>query len=130
MCGIFAYLGCELISIFEVLKALRLLESEQELGEKSPVGGHGAGIAFLIEREQLTLVKVGKTNGSPVENLKLQLKVTAVGSRLVLGHVRRASPEFEETIGPKNALSPTNPRACIISALRLHTTGKCKTTSN
>ncbi len=54
-------------------------------------------------------MKVGKTNGSPVENLKLQLKETAVGSRLFLGHVRRASPEFEKTIGHKECTQPYKP---------------------
>lgn len=110
MCGIFAYLGHDPILFSEVLKILRLLESEQEPSEKTPVGGHGAGIAFLSERDQLALAKAGKTSGSPVENLKLQLGETATQSHLILGHVRRASPEFEKTIGHKECTQPYKPK--------------------
>lgn len=114
MCGIFAYLGREPIPISEVLEILRILESEQEPGEKSPVGGDGAGIAFLNEKNTLSLAKVGKTRGSPVDDLMLQLGRTLCDSRLILGHVRRASPEFKATIGRKECTQPYQP-TCVHS---------------
>jgi len=109
MCGIFAYFGHKPLYIKEVLKVLHILEKEQESGEASPVGGHGAGIAFLNERDEFTLAKVGKTNGSPVDDLSLQLGETAGHSRLILGHVRYASTEFGNTIGHRECTQPYKP---------------------
>ena len=109
MCGIFAYMGHEPLPIPEVLKVLHILETEQEPDEKSPVGGHGAGIAFLNEGGTFTLEKVGKTNSSPVDDLALQLGKNTSSSCLVLGHVRRASPEFENTIAYRECTQPYKP---------------------
>lgn len=109
MCGIFAYMGHEPLPIAEVLKLLRALETEQEPSEKSPVGGHGAGIAFLNEGGTFTLKKVGKTDSSPADDLSFLLGKTARGSCLVLGHVRRASPEFENTIKHRECTQPYKP---------------------
>jgi len=111
MCGIFAYMGHIPLPILEVLKVLHILESEQEPDEMSPVGGHGAGIAYFNQKGTLALTKVGKTNNiSPVNDLQLQLGETANNSsRLILGHVRRASPEFLNTIQHKKCTQPYKP---------------------
>jgi len=110
MCGIFAYMGHEPLSILEVLKVLQILELEQErLSESSPLGGDGAGIAFLDKRSEFRLEKVGKANISPVFDLRLLLGKAALSSCLVLGHVRQASPEFEKTIEHKECAQPYKP---------------------
>jgi len=110
MCGIFAYMGHEPLLIIEVLRVLQILELEQErLSESSPLGGDGAGIAFLDKRNEFTVEKVGKTSSSPVYDLRLLLGKTKLSSCLVLGHVRQASPEFEKTIEHKECTQPYKP---------------------
>jgi len=111
MCGIFAYMGHQPLIITDALKVLHILETEQEPSEKTPVGGHGAGIAYLNQKNKLTLIKVGKTNtNSPVNDLQHQLGKTAHNSsRLILGHVRYASPEFQNTIPHKECTQPYQP---------------------
>jgi len=108
MCGIFAYMGHKPLPILQALEILRILESEQEPDEKSPVGGHGAGIACLNKKGELRLQKVGKTKGSPIDQLQL-LENNRSGYRLILGHVRRASPEFQNTIPYKECTQPYQP---------------------
>jgi len=110
MCGIFAYTGHEPLSILEVLKVLQILELEQERpSETSPLGGDGAGVAFLDERGKFIVEKVGKTKESPVYDLRLLLGKTAPSSCLILGHVRQASPEFQKTIEHKECTQPYKP---------------------
>jgi len=113
MCGIFAYMGHQPIPITQVLKALHILENDQEPDEPTPVGGHGAGIAYLNQKHQITLTKVGKTNKtqrSPVNDLQQQPSLAAASSALILGHVRRASPEFTDTIHYDECTQPYKPR--------------------
>jgi len=109
MCGIFAYMGHKPFPILEVLKVLHILEPQQEPDETTPVGGDGAGIAYFNKRNEFTLTKVGKTKGSPVDDLSHQLKDTALGSHLVLGHVRQAYIKFEETIQYRECAQPYKP---------------------
>jgi len=110
MCGIFAYMGHKPIPILTVLKVLQILENEQEPNEKSPVGGHGAGIAYLNKKGKLTFAKVAKTKRSPVKDLTSQLEATTISSSLILGHVRRASPQFQDTIECKEFAQPYKPQ--------------------
>lgn len=109
MCGIFAYMGHDSLSITQVLKILHTLEIEQEPDEKTPVGGHGAGIAYLNQAKQFTVLKVGRTNGSPVDELSRQIEHTSKSSILVLAHVRHASPEFQRTIKYAECTQPYKP---------------------
>ena len=109
MCGIFAYIGNQLLSIQQVLELMRLLEKDQEQGEKNPVGGHGAGIAYLNQRNEFTFTKVGRTNGSAVDTLSRQIEHNAESSTLVLAHVRHASPEFQHTIKHAECTQPYKP---------------------
>lgn len=109
MCGIFAYIGNQLLSIRQVLELMRLLEKDQEPGEKTPVGGDGAGIAYLNQRNEFALAKVGRTNGSPVDNLSHQIEQNTKSSTLILAHVRHASPEFQHTIKHAECTQPYKP---------------------
>jgi glucosamine 6-phosphate synthetase-like amidotransferase/phosphosugar isomerase protein len=111
MCGIFAYMGHQSIPIIKTIQVLEILENEQEPNEPTPVGGHGAGIAYLNQRHQFMLLKVGKTSQeSPVHDLKQQLfNVTKTQSQIILGHVRRASPEFTDTIQHAECTQPYKP---------------------
>jgi len=116
MRGIFAYMGYQPLPIIQALNLLQLLENEQEADEKNPVGGHGAGIAYLDKRDKIILTKVGGTTSSPVDDLKQQMRVTReTRSGLILGHVRRASPEFDKTIPYAECTQPYEP-ACIRAA--------------
>jgi len=110
MCGIFAYMGHKPIKIAQALQVLGILENEQQPNEPTPVGGHGAGIAYLSHKHEFTLTKVGKTQGSPVNDLKLQLPNLAAQSTVILGHVRRASPEFTGTISHAECTQPYKPQ--------------------
>lgn len=109
MCGIFAYMSGQPVQTREVLEIMRLLETDQETGEKNPVGGHGAGVAYLTERNALQLVKVGRTNGSPAEDLRSQLEQATESSTLILAHVRHASPQFQDTIKHPECTQPYRP---------------------
>jgi len=112
MCGIFAFMGHQPLPIVKALRVLQILETGQEPGEKTPVGGHGAGIAYLNQKGKLTLTKVGKASiDSPVNSLQLQLKETANNSsHIILGHVRHASSEFTDTIQHKECTQPYQPK--------------------
>lgn len=112
MCGIFAYVGHQSIPITKAIRVLGILETEQEPGEPTPVGGHGAGIAYLNPKDKFTLVKVGKTQRvSPVRDLKQRLpNLSKARSQVILGHVRRASPEFTATTSHAECTQPYKPQ--------------------
>jgi glucosamine 6-phosphate synthetase-like amidotransferase/phosphosugar isomerase protein len=120
MCGIFAYMGHQPIPITKAIQVLKILENEQEPGEPTPVGGHGAGIAYLTPENKFTLFKVGKARkSSPIHDLKQQLRNPAkTQSQVILGHVRRASPEFTDTIQHAECTQPYKPH-CTHPALNL-----------
>ncbi|HKZ95045.1 MAG TPA: hypothetical protein VJ249_10785 [Candidatus Bathyarchaeia archaeon] len=74
-------MGNQPIPITQVIQVLNILESEQEPGEPTPVGGHGAGIAYLNQKHTFILAKVGKTTSNlPVNDLKQQLLDPAASS--------------------------------------------------
>jgi predicted glutamine amidotransferase len=115
--------GPQSIPITKAKQVLETLETEQEPGEPTPVGGHGAGIAYLNPRNKFTLIKVGKTQkDSPIRNLKQQLTyLTKIRSQVILAHVRRASPEFTDTIQHAECTQPykphcTQPKLDLVSA--------------
>lgn len=109
MCGIFAYTGKEPLLVEQVLKLMRLLEKDQEPGEKNPVGGDGAGIAYLNQRNEFTFTKVGRTNDSPVETLSNKVEQKARSSTLIIAHVRLAYPTFKDTIKHPECTQPYRP---------------------
>jgi predicted glutamine amidotransferase len=96
------YFGSEAIRVNDLLDAMAELEVAQVKWEKTPVGGHGAGVAFFDGKREL--IKVGKENGSPVHALRKQ--ISRKETRLVLAHVRRASEQFVETVGYKECTQP------------------------
>lgn len=98
MCGIFGYFCKSQVSMQKVLKLLEILEAHQYKDEKRPVGGHGAGVCFANGSEGMIVYKVGKKNSSPVEGLSLIRSMQGIRSRIVLGHVRYASPYLMDTI--------------------------------
>jgi len=108
MCGIFGYFCRRQVSMQRVLKLLQILEDHQykDQGEKKPVGGHGTGVCFLDKSGIMVVHKVGKTNSSPVKDLSLVKQVSQTKSRVVLGHVRYASPSLIDTVRYAAAAQP------------------------
>jgi glucosamine 6-phosphate synthetase-like amidotransferase/phosphosugar isomerase protein len=98
MCGIFGYILKEPLDLTYTLEILKKLEVYIYPGRSTPIGGHGAGVAYLTAEGKIFLRKVGKTNGSPVSDLIGSLNLKDAGARVLLSHVRRASPQFNETI--------------------------------
>lgn len=106
MCGIFGYFCKSQVGIQKVLKLLEILEVHQYEDEKRPVGGHGAGVCFVNDSGDMIVRKVGKTNSSPVKDFSLVKEVSEASSRIVLGHVRYASPHLIDTIEYSTAAQP------------------------
>jgi predicted glutamine amidotransferase len=92
----------------QVIELLQILENHryEELGEEHPVGGHGAGVSFLDASGKMVLYKVGKTNASPARELLRVKDVFEAHSRIVIGHVRYASPDLKDTIKHAEAAQP------------------------
>ncbi len=102
MCGIFGYFFQAPLGIEECLNVLGKLEVSKLEVDHSPVGGHGAGL-LLMKEGGLDVVKTGKKEGSPVEELRGLVEGRWIqqgysSSSLIMGHVRRASEEFKDTI--------------------------------
>ena len=108
MCGIFGYFCRNPVNMQKVLKLLQNLEKDQckEQGEKTPVGGHGAGVSFFDESDKITVRKVGKKNASPASDLSAITEVAQAQSRIILAHVRRASNKFMRTVKYSQATQP------------------------
>ncbi len=102
MCGILGYFGRQSINLSSFFKVMADLETAKITTDKSPVGGHGAGIAILDE--PMKIEKVGKENGSPVEALRKKIEDHEVTR--VLGHVRHASVKFRHTVAYKQCTQP------------------------
>jgi glucosamine 6-phosphate synthetase-like amidotransferase/phosphosugar isomerase protein len=118
MCGIFGYFGRSPVSMKRILELLRILENHQYEGEVNPVGGHGAGICFYTQNGKTVVHKVGKTNSSPTEDLSSSIKrLVEVESRLVLGHVIRASDEFMGTVNYREAAQPYKAKCLGLSKI-------------
>jgi glucosamine 6-phosphate synthetase-like amidotransferase/phosphosugar isomerase protein len=119
MCGIFGFMLLNPQEVALALKVLAILETHKYSKEKRPVGGHGAGVYLLNTDEREIFVKVGKTNGSPAKSLAKKLLEKDWQTRLFIGHVRWASPEFVNTISFKECTQPylatCNKRLRIVS---------------
>jgi len=110
MCGIFGYFFQNPLRLDSALDVLGKLETSKLEVESSPVGGHGAGLAVMREG-RLEVLKTGKIDGSPVADLRKLVEERWIqqgisSSSLIMGHVRRASQEFEETIPFSEAAQP------------------------
>lgn len=128
MCGIFGYFCKSQVSTQKVLKLLRILEEDRQSGETSPVGGHGAGVCFLNDFGKFVVYKVGKTNSSPAEDLSLIRDVVQAKSRIILAHVRHASPEFMNTIKYAEATQPYKVNCLGLSEVVSAHNGKVRNT--
>lgn len=106
MCGIFGYFCRSQVSMQKVLELLQRLETNQYKDEASRVGGHGAGVNFLDDSGKMVVHKVGKTNGLPAKDLSEIVEVAKAKSRIVLGHVRRASDKFKQTVKYSEVTQP------------------------
>jgi len=104
MCGIFGFSLEKPISIERVFRLLQKLEAHQLPEEKSPLGGFGAGLAVLLDDGTVLVEKVGKIGKSPAELLPKIVSIKK--SRVLLGHVRRPSPEFMNTANHKETAQP------------------------
>ncbi len=110
MCGIVGYVGRERIPATALLECMRLMQTDREKWERTPVGGHGAGLAARRTDDHFTTVKVGG-NGDPVAALRDEISRTAprlleAGSDVLMGHVRRAVPRFLSTVARAEATQP------------------------
>ena len=104
MCGIFGFSLRKPVTMNKVFRVLQKLEVNQLPGEPRPVGGHGAGVAVLLEDGDLLVEKVGEVKGSPACHLPEVVKVK--NASVLLGHVRMPSPEFMSTAKFKETAQP------------------------
>jgi len=104
MCGIFGFAVKKAMPMVEVFNLLEKLEVHQFPKETKPVGGYGAGVAFLKDDGSVVLEKVGKVDVSPVVSLS---KIVEAGEASVLvGHVRMPSEEFIATAKFRETAQP------------------------
>jgi len=106
VCGIFGYLLKEPLDLTYTLEILKKLEVYSYPGRPNPIGGHGAGVSYLTPEGKVFLRKVGKTNGLPAADLVSSLEVKGVSPTVLLSHVRRASPQFNETVKYSECTQP------------------------
>jgi predicted glutamine amidotransferase len=102
MCGLFGYFGKTAISSSAVINIMVDLEKAQLPIEKTPVGGDGAGIAFLQDKVQC--IKYGFKDESPARLLKSSILNQKINR--VLAHVRKASPDFKHTVELSSCAQP------------------------
>jgi len=95
MCGIFGFALTKPVPLVKIFKVLEKLEVHRYPVEPKPVGGYGAGIAFLKDDENILLEKVGKVEGSPTGYLSKTIDVSEAS--VLIGHVRMPSPQFMST---------------------------------
>ncbi|MGB9741513.1 MAG: class II glutamine amidotransferase [Candidatus Bathyarchaeia archaeon] len=104
MCGIFGFALKEPVPLFKPFKVLEKLEVHQYPHEPKPVGGFGAGVAFIDANGKFIFDKVGNVGGSPTKRLFGIVKVDV--ARVLIGHVRMPSPQFMETAKFKETAQP------------------------
>jgi glucosamine 6-phosphate synthetase-like amidotransferase/phosphosugar isomerase protein len=105
MCGIFGFALKTCVPMTQPLKVLERLEIHQYQNEPTPVGGQGAGLAVLEKDGALVHWKVGK-NGEASPAMQLAKIVDVTEASVLIGHVRRPSPEFATTARFKEAAQP------------------------
>lgn len=107
MCGILGYVGSILFSVDTCLDILKALEVEQLPIESSPVGGHGAGL-MVYNGSKILLEKVGGDGFSPTDRLRdvIHNNWRINFSRVILGHVRRASRVFLDSVPFRECTQP------------------------
>jgi glucosamine 6-phosphate synthetase-like amidotransferase/phosphosugar isomerase protein len=120
MCGIFGFVLKKPVNMPRVFKVLQRLEVSQYPGEPRPVGGYGAGVAVLLGDGSVLSEKVGRTVGSPANQLAEMLRPKLTEASVLIGHVRFPSSEFMGTAKFKEAAQPFvehfEPELTIVSA--------------
>ena len=120
MCGIFGFVLNKPLHMNKVFQVLQKLEVSKYPGEKTPVGGYGAGIAVLLDDNTVLSEKLGKTSDSPACQLAEIVKPNLSEARVLVGHVRFPGSEFLDTVKFKEAAQPYvetfDPEMTIISA--------------
>jgi len=106
MCGIFGFVLNKHLSMNKAFHVLQKLEVHKYSGEKTPVGGYGAGVAALLDDNSVFSEKVGKGANSPAVQLSELVKPRLSEARVLIAHVRFPSSEFLDTVGFKEAAQP------------------------
>jgi glucosamine 6-phosphate synthetase-like amidotransferase/phosphosugar isomerase protein len=118
MCGIFGFALSKPLPMTKIFAVLQRLEVHQYPQEPRPVGGHGAGIAYVSDNGNVQLEKVGAVTGSPARHLAGI--VHADEASVLVAHVRMPSPEFMETAKFKETAQPflgkCTPDLTVVSA--------------
>ncbi|MCJ7423227.1 class II glutamine amidotransferase [Candidatus Bathyarchaeota archaeon] len=105
MCGIFGFALKKPRPLADALKVLEKLEVHQYPYEPRPVGGYGAGLAFLQSDGGIALEKIGKPGEvSPARLLASTVKTGE--TRVLVAHVRMPSPEFMDNARFKETAQP------------------------
>lgn len=106
MCGIFGFALRKPVSLNKAFTILEKLETHKYPQEKTPLGGYGAGVAILLPDGSVFSEKVGKISDSPVASLAKMVKPSISKASVLLGHVRRPSPEFMTTTQHRETAQP------------------------
>jgi len=101
-CGLLLWLGG--VKLEEGLSVLSRMEFHRYPDEPTPVGGEGAGILYLRDRN-FHLVKVGASS-VPSGILAEKIGDLTIHTPVLLGHVRRASRDFKASVSYPWATQP------------------------
>lgn len=104
MCGIFGFALKKPVPMVRVFSVLEKLEVHQYPQEPLPLGGHGAGVAVLLEDGNVLVEKVGKIADSPAKKLEEMVRVDEAS--VLISHVRMPSPEFMKTANHRETAQP------------------------
>jgi glucosamine 6-phosphate synthetase-like amidotransferase/phosphosugar isomerase protein len=104
MCGIFGFALKRPLSMVKVFAVLQKLEVHQYPQEPRPVGGYGAGVAYLKDKRCIVLEKVGAVTHSPAKRLSEIVRIN--NASVLIGHVRMPSPEFMKSATFKETAQP------------------------
>ncbi len=120
MCGIFGFVLNKPLPMNKTFQVLQKLEASKYMGEKTPVGGYGAGVAVLLDDNSVFSEKIGQTADSPACKLAETVKPNLQEARVLIGHVRYPGSEFLDTVKFKEAAQPYvetfDPEMTIVSA--------------
>ena len=104
-----------MVKVFGVLQKLEVHKYPQE---PRPVGGYGAGIAYLKDDGSIVLEKVGAVTDSPAKRLSEIVRMN--NASVLIGHVRMPSPEFMQSATFKETAQPflgtCSPNLTVVSA--------------
>ncbi len=112
MCGIFGFILKKPLPLVKVFRVLKELEVSQYPNENQPLGGYGAGVAIMLPDGNILSEKVGKTAGSPVDEVarimdkKRYMNARLTKASVLIGHVRYPSPGNMKNVEAKETAQP------------------------